>query len=97
MAEVDGFEGGLAALRERAGELAGMGISARATACLTDTVWRRWTRLSSAVRSRERALESTALEWRSFEEKVRTFTFTFSHLADAFVQKRSTREREQSS
>ncbi|XP_031437145.1 nesprin-1-like [Clupea harengus] len=47
-----------------------MGISARATACLTDTVWRRWTRLSSAVRSRERALESTALEWRSFEEKV---------------------------
>ncbi|XP_041950505.1 nesprin-1 [Alosa sapidissima] len=66
---VGSCEGSLAALREQAGELAQVGISARA-ARLTDCLWKRWTRLSSSARSQERALESTAREWRSFEEKV---------------------------
>ncbi|XP_076129249.1 nesprin-1 [Alosa pseudoharengus] len=62
-------EGSLAALREQAGKLAQVGISGRA-ALLTDCLWKRWTRLSSSARSQERALESTARDWRSFEEKV---------------------------
>lgn len=75
---VNGFQDKLTGLEEQASKLEQIGSdSSKATISRSmTTVWQRWTRLRSIARGQERVLEDTAQEWRTFREKV--FSFSFS-------------------
>lgn len=72
---MSGFHEKLTGLEEQAAQLEQMGCDAsKATISRSmTTVWQRWTRLRSVARGQEKVLEDTALEWRSFTEKVAYF------------------------
>lgn len=69
---VNGFQEKLSGLEEQAAqlELVGSDASKATISRSMTTVWQRWTRLRSVARGRERVLEDTAQEWRTFREKV---------------------------
>ena len=69
---VNGFQEKLSGLEEQAAqlELVGSDASKATISRSMTTVWQRWTRLRSVARGRERVLEDTAQDWRTFREKV---------------------------
>lgn len=73
---VNGFQEKLSGLEEQAAqlELVGSDASKATISRSMTTVWQRWTRLRSVARGRERVLEDTAQEWRTFSEKVHRHT-----------------------
>ncbi|KAJ8275253.1 hypothetical protein COCON_G00098780 [Conger conger] len=95
VALVSGFQEKLTGLEERAALLEQVGSDA-SKACISrsmTTVWQRWTRLRSVARGQEKVLEDTALEWRSFTEKMAKVTAVAedlqSRLPDGAVEKAS--------
>ncbi|XP_032356678.1 nesprin-1 isoform X1 [Etheostoma spectabile] len=69
---VNGFQEKLSGLEEQAAqlELVGSDVSKATISRSMTTVWQRWTRLRSVARGRERVLEDTAQDWRTFREKM---------------------------
>lgn len=69
---MNGFQEKLSGLEEQAAqlELVGSDASKATISRSMTTVWQRWTRLRSVARGRERVLEDTAQDWRTFREKV---------------------------
>lgn len=69
---VNGFREKLTDLEEQASHLEMVGSDgSKATISRSMTmVWQRWTRLRGVARAQERVLEDTALNWRSFRERV---------------------------
>ncbi|XP_029114386.1 nesprin-1 isoform X5 [Scleropages formosus] len=79
---VNGFHDKLTDLEEQASQLEMVGSDAsKATISRSMTmVWQRWNRLRNVARGQEKVLEDTALEWRSFKEKMAKTTVILEDL-----------------
>lgn len=74
-ADIELLELPVNALKENAKQLEQI-ISESSKAITSHSVsslWQQWTRLRSVAQARERALEDTLREWRTFTEKVKAF------------------------